>query len=158
MSLLEERHLMSSDKAIPKPDLRNTPETQFESILIQLKIPYERQYQFFPKRKWAFDFAIPEKKLAFEIDGGLYKKKKYKDRQGNIKIHEGGRHLDPIGFMGDCKKCLHAQLKGWTVVRIPAPWLKHYWNHKPAAHLINYQDLKEIVKYLYDQPVTDFLA
>jgi len=136
----------------PKPDLRNTPETQFESILIQLNIPYEREYVFSEKNKWRFDFAIPEKKLAFEIDGGLYKKQKWKDRQGNIRIHEGGRHLDPIGFQKDSKKFVYAKLKGWDVLSIPAPWLKHYNTHKPAAHLINYQDLKEIVKYLYDRP------
>ena len=32
----------------------------------------EREYKFHPTRKWRFDFAWPEKKLAVEIQGGLY--------------------------------------------------------------------------------------
>jgi len=144
---------MSSDK----PDLRNTPETQFESILIQLKIPYEREYVFSKKNKWRFDFAIPEKKLAFEVDGGLYKKQKWKDRQGNIRTHEGGRHLDPIGFQNDSKKFIYAKVQGWDVLSIPAPWLKHYPQHKAAAHLLTYQEVKEIVKFLYHHPSSSAL-
>lgn len=109
-------------------------ETQFESILIQLKVPYLREYVF-SKRKWPFDFAIPEKKLAFEIEGGVWAK---------------GRHQTAIGFMNDCHKYLQANLDGWFVFRIPAPWLFHTNRQKTYPYLMTYDQVKTRVKKLYN--------
>jgi very-short-patch-repair endonuclease len=33
---------------------------------------FEREYRFHPTRRWAFDYAWPEKKVALEMHGGIY--------------------------------------------------------------------------------------
>lgn len=60
------------------------------------------QFRFHPKRKWQFDFAWPEHKLAVEIEGGTY---------------SGGRHTRGKGFEDDCEKYNEALLLGWRVLR-----------------------------------------
>lgn len=62
----------------------------------------EREYQFSDKRRWRFDFAWPENKLAVEIEGGIF---------------TGGRHVRGRGYDGDCQKYNEAQLLGWVVLR-----------------------------------------
>lgn len=32
----------------------------------------ELEFRFHPERKWRFDFAWPDKKLALEVDGGIW--------------------------------------------------------------------------------------
>ncbi len=135
-------------------------ETQFESILIQLKLPYVREYRF-SKRRWRFDFAIPEKKLAFEVEGGIWQTKPNKQKKYQVwkdiesffsaidKEHQG-RHQTAIGFMKDCQKYEDAQSKGWYVFRIPAPWLFHTDRQKTQPYLMTYNQVKKRVKKLYD--------
>lgn len=65
----------------------------------------EREYRFHAKRKWRFDFAWPDRKLAVEIEGGTWKK---------------SRHTSASGFHGDCEKYNAAALDGWTVLRFDA--------------------------------------
>lgn len=67
----------------------------------ELPKPVE-QFRFHPKRKWQFDFAWPERKLAVEIEGGTY---------------SGGRHTRGKGFEGDCEKYNAALLLGWRLLR-----------------------------------------
>lgn len=61
-----------------------------------------REYQFAPHRKWRFDFAWPEKKIAVEIEGGTW---------------SAGRHTRGTGFAADCEKYNAAALHGWRVLR-----------------------------------------
>jgi very-short-patch-repair endonuclease len=63
-----------------------------------------REYQFHAIRKWRFDFAWPDIRLAVEIEGGIW---------------TGGRHTRGKGFVGDCEKYNEASLMGWTVLRFP---------------------------------------
>lgn len=67
------------------------------------------EHEFHPTRKWRFDFAWPDHKFAVEIEGGLFK---------------GGRHQSLSGFLGDCEKYEVALRLGWTVYRVPGPWVK----------------------------------
>ena len=67
-------------------------------------IPAEGEKQ----RQWRFDFAIPNRKIAFEVEGGIW---------------TGGRHINPAGFEGDCIKYNVATLQGWRVFRIPPKFL-----------------------------------
>ncbi|WP_238538040.1 endonuclease domain-containing protein [Paraburkholderia atlantica] len=62
-----------------------------------------REYQFDPARKWRFDFAWTDRRLAVEVEGG---------------IHSGGRHTRGAGFEADARKYLAATLAGWSVVRV----------------------------------------
>lgn len=66
--------------------------------------PYEQQFKFHPKRRWMFDFAWQQWKLAVEIEGGIFVR---------------GRHVSPSGFVKDCEKYNEAAVLGWTVLRVP---------------------------------------
>ncbi|MCC6356991.1 MAG: hypothetical protein IT577_24145 [Verrucomicrobiae bacterium] len=65
--------------------------------------PLEREYRFAPPRRWRFDFAHPQSRVAVELEGGVWNR---------------GRHNRPLGFIADCEKYSAAALAGWTVVRL----------------------------------------
>ena len=67
-----------------------------------LKVECVKEHQFHPKRKWRFDYAIPEYKIALEVEGGVW---------------TGGRHIRGQGFLGDMEKYNTATLMGWRVFR-----------------------------------------
>lgn len=67
-----------------------------------LKIEVVKEYIFHPTRKWRFDYAVPEHKIALEVEGGVW---------------TGGRHTSPKGFLGDIEKYNTATLMGWRVFR-----------------------------------------
>ena len=62
-----------------------------------------REHRFHPTRKWRFDFAWPDHKLAVEIEGGIWRKK--------------GAHSGGAAITRDCEKSNDAQLAGWRVLR-----------------------------------------
>ena len=57
-----------------------------------------------PSRQWRLDFAWPDRKVAIEIEGGVWSR---------------GRHVRPKGFIDDCEKYNAATLNGWRVYRVP---------------------------------------
>lgn len=68
------------------------------------------EYKFHPTRKWRFDYAWPEQKIALEIEGGVW---------------TGGRHTSGSGFMKDIEKYNTATVMGWRVLRtVPGELLK----------------------------------
>jgi very-short-patch-repair endonuclease len=67
-----------------------------------LKVECVKEFKFHPVRKWRFDYAIPEHKIALEVEGGVW---------------SGGRHTSPKGFLGDIEKYNTATLMGWRVFR-----------------------------------------
>lgn len=64
--------------------------------------PPETEYRFHDKRRWRLDFAWPDRRLAVEIEGGVY---------------TGGRHVRGDGFEKDAEKYNTAAEMGWTVLR-----------------------------------------
>ena len=58
------------------------------------------EWYFHPTRKWRFDYALPELKIAIEIDGGLF---------------TGGRHSGGRGQLNDMEKMNMAASEGWLV-------------------------------------------
>lgn len=62
-----------------------------------------RELRFHPSRRWRFDFAWPDRMLAFEIEGGTW---------------TGGRHVTGQGFQADCLKYAEAMRLGWKVYRV----------------------------------------
>lgn len=78
-------------------------EEQFAVQLRALKLPEaQREYVFAKPRRFRFDFAWPELRVAVEIDGGVW---------------SGGRHTRGAGFIKDCEKMNIAVLEGWSVLR-----------------------------------------
>lgn len=78
-------------------------ERAFETIWKQLGgRELTSEYRFDFTRKWRFDFAIPDNRIAFEIEGGIWTK---------------GRHTRAKGFTDDCEKYNEAANQGWRVFR-----------------------------------------
>jgi len=61
------------------------------------------EYKFHPKRKWRFDWANLELKIAIEIEGGAF---------------TNGRHTRGAGFINDMEKYNEAIILGWKVFRV----------------------------------------
>jgi hypothetical protein len=66
------------------------------------KMLFWREYPFHPERKWRFDFAIPEKKIAIEYQGGIFMAK--------------SGHSSIKGQSRDQEKMNQAQILGWKVL------------------------------------------
>ena len=61
------------------------------------------EFRFHPVRRWRFDLAYPDLKIAFEYEGGIF---------------SGGAHTRGKHFQSDCEKYNTAGLMGWRVFRI----------------------------------------
>lgn len=101
------------DKAPPKnripkqtPPTTNVPDYLWVSA--GLPIP-QREFRFDPVRMWRIDFAFPEKKLAIEIEGGIF---------------TNGRHTRIGGFLGDIEKYNALTKAGWRLLRYPPRKIK----------------------------------
>lgn len=92
-----------------KPSQKSELEESFAEELHLYGLPKPvRQFQFHAARQWAMDFAWPDRKIAVEIHGGLYK---------------GGRHNRGAAMEGDFEKSNEAQKLGWIVFTFGPKWL-----------------------------------
>ena len=82
--------------------------------------PLVVEHRFLDKRKWRFDFAHPETRIAIEIEGGAW---------------SGGRHTRGAGFITDAEKYNTAALWGWTVFRLPSPLVGTEWAAQIRDHI-----------------------
>lgn len=64
-----------------------------------------KELMFAPPRRWRFDLAWEAKKLAVEIEGGVF-------------MAGGSRHSRGRGFENDCEKYAEALIRGWRVLRV----------------------------------------
>lgn len=85
-----------------KASHRSILENMAELVFVKNGLTPEREYRFHPKRRWRFDFAWPDEKLAVEVEGGQW---------------VIGRHQQPEGFEKDMEKYNAAVLAGWRVLR-----------------------------------------
>lgn len=69
--------------------------------MLNLKVVSE--WQFHPTRKWRYDFAIIEHKIAIEVEGGVW---------------TNGRHTRGKGFINDCEKYNAGTALGWRILRV----------------------------------------
>lgn len=58
------------------------------------------EWPFHPTRKWRFDYACPELKIAIEVDGGIF---------------IGGRHSGGVGQLKDMEKMNEGASRQWLV-------------------------------------------
>lgn len=73
--------------------------------LIMAEVPgveVVKEHIFHWTRKWRFDYAIPDLKVAIEIDGAVW---------------DYGRHNRPQGYINDMEKLNTAASMGWLVLR-----------------------------------------
>lgn len=68
-----------------------------------------REFEFWPGRRWRFDFAILPSRLAIEVQGG---------------VHSGGRHARGAGIEAECEKFAHAAAAGWRVIPVTGGQVK----------------------------------
>jgi len=64
---------------------------------------FEREYRFHPTRRWRFDFAWVEPRVALEVEGSVWAR---------------GRHTRGKGYLGDIEKYNEAVLEGWKLLRV----------------------------------------
>ena len=79
-----------------------------------------REYAFALPRRWRFDFCWPDKRIALEVDGGVY---------------AGGRHTSGVGYTNDCRKLNAATLLGWKVYRV-TPEMIRDGDHMPILESV----------------------
>lgn len=68
----------------------------------RFKSRVRKRVQISPRQEVAVCYAVPEHKIALEVEGGVW---------------TGGRHTSPKGFLGDIEKYNTATLMGWRVFR-----------------------------------------
>lgn len=89
-----------------RPRLPRAPSAIEELFNVQvraLKLPATtREHKFHPVRKWRIDFAWPGRKLAVEIEGGIWTQ---------------GRHTRGAGVRADMEKYNSLASLGWTLLR-----------------------------------------
>lgn len=96
------------------------------------KIEFEREYRFHPKRRWRFDFAIHEHKLAIEVEGITY----FGGRE------KTGRHQTAKGIEGDLEKYSEAMKLGWNVYRCSQKMVKSGYAIDSILTILGLADLK----------------
>lgn len=62
----------------------------------------DTEHKFHPTRRWRFDYAWIEQRIALEVEGGVW---------------IGGRHTSGAGFVKDMEKYNEAACLGWRVIR-----------------------------------------
>lgn len=73
----------------------------------------QSEFRFHQKRKWRFDFAWPDLKVALEREGSAW-----------VDGRLVSRHRSDAGYASDCEKYNAAGVAGWLVVRATPPMLK----------------------------------
>ena len=75
------------------------------------------EYRFHPTRRWRFDFAFVDSRLAVEIEGAVYAQ---------------GRHTRGSGYRADLAKYNAAALLGWAVLRYSTTDIRRRWREVKA--------------------------
>ena len=89
-------------------NLERTFDTLLKQYAPDIATP-KKEYRFFNKRRWRFDRAWIDFKIAVELEGGIY---------------SHGRHVRGQGFENDCIKYNTAITLGWVVFRVTSNMLK----------------------------------
>lgn len=111
MTVKEYKALQGTAKKLNKAIPVKKVSTKFRDRMFLERLKFEglpepeREVRFHDVRRWRFDFAYIDVKIAIEIEGGVY---------------TGGRHTRGTGFINDCEKYNTATVMGWRVLRFPA--------------------------------------
>ncbi|WP_218696392.1 DUF559 domain-containing protein [Acinetobacter harbinensis] len=110
ISIAEYKKLYGNSRKNVTKSNRKRRSTKIESVgeselviqLKALKIEFEQEFKFHPKRKWRADFHLVEKMILVEVEGGIW---------------SGGRHTRGKGYLGDMEKYNAATVMGYQVLR-----------------------------------------
>ncbi|MFB5946103.1 hypothetical protein [Albibacterium profundi] len=85
---------------------KEKPTTDFFCKLVksELGLDVTLEHRFHETRRWRFDYAILDHKIAIEKDGGLW-------------LKGGGAHSRPQNIKRDMEKLTQASVLGWIVIR-----------------------------------------
>jgi hypothetical protein len=87
----------------------------FATGCIALGLPFpEKEHQFAPPRRFAFDWAWPTEKIALEVEGGIYGRGKACLMCGRKPV---GAHTSIERLKSDMEKYNLAACLGWRVLR-----------------------------------------
>jgi len=93
---------ISVAEPMAKAKRRDTPDATSFFVAAGLPAPV-REHRFHATRKWRFDYAWVQSRVALEVEGGIW---------------TGGRHTSGAGFQKDMEKYNAAALAGWRVFRV----------------------------------------
>src|SRR5260364_269901 len=103
--LRQQRRLDIPDRSGKRQSM-SVLEAQFALRVRVAQLPEpQREYRFDAMRRWKFDFAWPNWKIAVECEGG---------------IGTQGRHTRALGVEADCSKYNAATVQRWRVLRLTA--------------------------------------
>ncbi len=97
--------LRTRARTIPAPDNKTQLLVMLRSLYGTNKVVQE--YVFHPSRKWRFDYAIPDLKIAVEYQGH--------GKMAGGSGHSGG-HASVSGLANDAEKFNEAHRLGWRVL------------------------------------------
>ena len=97
--------------------MKSQLESELAFQLRAVKIDAEREYRFHSTRRWRFDFAIPQEKIAVEVEGLVYKGK----GKGTTLA---GRHVSVKGYHDDKEKYNNAAILGWRIIYATSKTIK----------------------------------
>ena len=83
------------------------------------------EHKFHPTRKWRFDYANIEHKIALEVDGGVW---------------SNGRHTRGSGYVKDLEKFNHAAMLGWRVLKVQPNELMTLETVKMVASCVEFKN------------------
>jgi len=102
ISVEEFRAMTGHGRPRPKRE-RSALEVELERQIAARGLPTpETEFRFMTDRRFRFDFAWKPKKLAVEVEGGIY---------------SNGRHVRGAAYEEDLKKYNFAAKQGWTLLR-----------------------------------------
>jgi hypothetical protein len=94
------------DLVYGRKDAGRMPADRFAAMCVLHGLPEPvTEHRFHPTRMWRLDYAWPDRKLALEVEGGIW-------RQG------GGAHSHPLNIQRDMQKYSEAAILGWRVLRV----------------------------------------
>jgi len=91
--------------------MRNRSQLELKFIAYWKEVdgqPLQEEHKFHKTRKWRFDFAHLQSKVAIEIEGGIWGE---------------SRHTKAVGYIKDCEKYNTATFDDWAVIRLPNYWI-----------------------------------
>ena len=96
-------------KDLGKKQRQARDDSYFGSIVLLCKVlklrEPVRELAFHPKRRWRFDFAWIQEKIAVEIEGGIFSRRRLGHSSGS-------------GISKDMQKYNEAAILGWRVLRV----------------------------------------